>query len=289
MENFGNIANSISNFITIEQKTLIINKACVIIVILIITKIITSLIKEDSILFKKMNKDIKDAVLNTFIYKVIGALIWTVSIFIIIEELGYDLTGLVTGFGLGSVVIALAAQDVVKSLLSGLTILTDKPFIVGDFIEVGKYQGTVTDITYRSTRIKTLSQAIITIPNSTITSEYVVNWNSIESRKFECTLNLSLETTSEKIKKVISQIKLVLKENPVVIKDTVQVNLNSISTYSIDINILLFIYETDYKRYLRIKEELLCVLLTLIEKENIDLAYPTQKIYLKDNKERTEE
>jgi len=280
---------SIKMLMTDEQKIYIINKIVVIIIIIFLTKIITFLIKEDSPLFKKANKNIKDAVINTFIYKVIRIVIWTISVFIIIKELGYDLTGIITGFGLGSVVIALAAQDVVKSLLSGITILIDKPFVVGDNIEVGKYQGTVIEITYRSTRIKTANQSMITIPNSIITSEYVVNWNKMTRRKFECTLNLNLETSSEKVKKLIQQIQLVFKENPKVIKDTIQINLNSVSDNGIEINILLFVWETNYKKYLKIKEELLYVLLTLIEKENIDLAYPKQKIYLTDNEERIEE
>lgn len=271
---------------TSAQVLYTMNNIFKIVVIIILTKGITTLISEDSPILKKITKGPENKAVNTFVYKIINFLIWVVSIFIIINELGYDLSGLVTGLGLSSAVIALAAQDMVKSLLSGMTILTDKPFIIGDLIEVGSYQGTVIDITYRSTRIKTASQGIVTIPNSTITSEYVINWNKLTSRKFECILNLSLETTSDKIKKIIKQIKLILENNQVIIKDTIQVNFNAISNSSNDINIILFVKETDYKKYIKIKEELLCSLLELIEKENIDLAYPTQTIYLKNNNEK---
>jgi len=116
--------------------------------------------------------------------KIIRCVIWIIYIFICISEIGYDLSGLLTALGLGSAALALAAQDLVKSLISGVSILTDKPFVIGDWIEVGEYQGTVIDITFRSTRIKSNNNSVITIPNSTITSTYVINWNRLTSRRF---------------------------------------------------------------------------------------------------------
>lgn len=166
-------------------------------------------------------------------------------------------------------------------MLSGVVILTDKPFDIGDFIEVGTYKGTVLDITFRSTRIQALDNSFITIPNSTITTEYVVNWNKLESRRFECILNLSMDTTSEKIKNVIEKLKLVLKNNPTIMPETVQVHFDTISSYSSDIKIFLYINETDYKKFLDAKEKIYCDILELVEKENIDLAYPTQTVYVK--------
>ena len=90
----------------------------------------------------------------------------------------------------GSVIISLAAQDTVKSLLSGVVILTDKPFDIGDYVEIGEHEGTVLDITFRSTRIKALNNTIITIPNSVITANSVINWNRLKSRRMDIILNL---------------------------------------------------------------------------------------------------
>ena len=81
-------------------------------------------------------------------------LIYAIAVFIIIFEMGYDLSGLITGLGIGSVVLTLAAQDMIKSLLGGFFIFTDKPFKVGDFIKFSTYEGTVEDITFRSTKIR---------------------------------------------------------------------------------------------------------------------------------------
>ena len=191
-----------------------------------------------------------------------------------------NLNGLAAGLGIGSAVIALAAQDLVKSLLSGIAILTDKPFNIGDWIEVGNFAGSVTDITFRSTRIKTVSNSIINIPNATIATSYVTNWNKLATRRFDLTLGLSMQTNAEKIKKIVREIRFVLENNPNVVPDSVVVNFNDISTYSNDIKIYLYLKEKDYVRYLQLREELLCDLLELIEKENIDLAYPTQTLFI---------
>ncbi|MFG6318594.1 MAG: mechanosensitive ion channel family protein [Clostridia bacterium] len=161
--------------------------------------------------------------------------------------------------------------------------LTDKPFELGDWIEVGTYAGSVVDISFRSTRIKTISNSIVTIPNSVITSEYVINWNKLKSRRLDLTLGLHLDTRSQEIRKILKQIKVVLANNPNVIEDTIQVNFGEIADSSANIKMYMYINETDYRKFLNIKEEILCSLLALIEKDNIELAYPTQTVYIKND------
>lgn len=269
-----------------KQVLYILNKIFKIIVIYYITKAISTLITEDSAWFKKVFKRSENKAVDRFICKIIRGVLWLIFIFITLSEMGYTnvsnaLGGIVTGLGIGSAAIALAAQDLVKSLISGATILTDKPFIIGDWIEVGQYQGTVVDITFRSTRIKSFNNAVITIPNSIITSDYVINWNRLTSRRFDCILSLSLDTPTDKIRKIIKEIKLVLDNDPKVIKGTVQVSLDAISAYSSDIKIFLYVNEADYIKFLKAKEDILCSLLFVTEKENISLAYPAQTVYVK--------
>lgn len=282
------------NILPISKQVLyILNKIFKIIVIYFITKAISTLITEDSTWFKKVFKKSENKAVDRFICKIIRGILWIIFLFIVLNELGYTnvssaLGGLVTGLGIGSAALALAAQDFVKSLLSGATILTDKPFIIGDWIEVGQYQGTVVDITFRSTRIKSFDNAVITIPNSTITSDYVINWNRLTSRRFDCVLNLSLDTPTDKIRKIVKEIKLTLENNPNVIKGTVQVALDAISNYSSDIKIYLYVNEAEYVKFLKVKEDILCSLLFLAEKENIELAYPSQTVFVRGKGENIE-
>ena len=270
---------------TSAQTLKIMNQIYKLVIIYYALKILTSLISPDSIFFKKFFKDPTNKTVNMFLCQIAKFIIWVMYIFIIVAEIGYDLSGLVTALGVGSAAIALAAQDLVKSLISGVTILTDKPFVIGDWIEVDQYQGSVIDITFRSTRIKSFNNSVVTIPNSVITSSYVINWNRLTSRRFECILNLSLETPSEKIKKIVKEIKVVLENDPKVIRETIQVSLIDITACSNDIKIVLFLRESEYGKFLKAKQDVLCSLLFLVEKENIDLAYPTQTLYVKRKEE----
>lgn len=269
---------------TSKQFLYIMNKLFEVVIIFYITKAITTLITIDSPILKKFFKSSSNIAVDKLICIIIRLFVWMISTVIALNECGFELKNfsiLVTGLGIGSAAIALAAQDLVKSLISGLSILTDKPFVIGDWIEVGEYQGTVIDITFRSTRIKAYNNAVVTIPNSTITSTYVVNWNRLTSRRFDCILGISLETPSEKIKKIVKQIKVVLENNPVVIKETVQVSLYEITATSNDIKIFLYVNEANFNNFLKVKQDILCSLLFLIEKENIELAYPTQTLYVR--------
>lgn len=277
------------NMLPISNQILyVINKGFKILAIYFVFKSISTQINDDSILLKKLFKDPSNKAVNNFFCKFIRVFLWMLFFVIAINEMGWNLSGfsgLITGLGIGSAAIALAAQDLVKSLLSGMVILTDKPFVIGDWVELGQYQGTVVDITFRSTRIQSYNNSIVTIPNSTITSEYIINWNKLKSRRFDCILNLSLNTTSEEIKSIVKKIKVVLENNPEIIKDTVEVSFNEITNCSNNIKIFLFVRQTNYSKFLKLKQDILCDLLEVIEKENIELAYPTQTVYLRKEEE----
>lgn len=269
---------------TSKQILAIMNNIFRIVVIYYIIKAISASLNEDSIIFAKLFKNSTNKAVDKFLCKVIRVILWILFACIALNECGVDLSGfggLITGLGIASAATALAAQDLVKSLISGVTILTDKPFVIGDWVEIGQYQGTVIDITFRSIRIKSYNNAVITIPNSTVTAEYVINWNRLTSRRFDCLLGMSLDTTSEKTEKIIKEMRVTLQNNPNVINETVQVYLDDISKGSINIKIYLYINKANYVDFLKVKQEILCSLLFLMEKENIDLvAYPTQTVYL---------
>lgn len=131
--------------------------------------------------------------------------------------------------------------------------------------------------------MNTPSNAMITIPNSIITEKYIVNWNKLTTRRFDFVLNLSMHTSTEKVKETLEKITFMLKHNPIILPETVHVNLEKINTYSLDISVFLYMNVTDYFVFLGEKEKILCDVLHLIEVENIELAYPTQTLYVKNN------
>lgn len=245
-----------------------------------------------SIIFDQLEKKTSysgDKQLNNFISKLIKAIVYIIAGYLIMLELGYNLGGLVTGLGISSVIIAFAAQDIAKNLFGGFAIITDKPFKVGDWIEVGTYSGTVVDITFRSTKIKAIDNTVITINNSAVAESYVKNWGGIDRRRYAVTLNLPLQTPNTVIKKILHKIKFVLKTNSDIIEDTLQVHFTEIASDGIKILIYLHTSKTDYNEYENFKDTINLELIKILESENIKLAYPGQNIYINaidENKEK---
>lgn len=263
------------------------DKALRIIVIVLLAKGIADSLNPDSPIFNIINKNSKkennNDALNLFLSKILKTLVYIIMAFVVITEFGYDLSGLAAGLGIASAAVALAAQDIVKSLIGGFTIITDRPFDIGDYIEIGGgvYTGTVVDITFRSTRLKVINNSIITIPNSLLVSEYIVNWNKLESRMIETNLRISLESTTEQINRCISKIITVLNTNDIVLEDTTEVHLDRIGEDCNNIFVRTYISITDYSEYLKAKDKILCDILDVLERENIELVYPTQTVYAK--------
>ena len=182
----------------------------------------------------KMNPDVEDSMLK-FILKAIRAVIYIIAGFMIITDLGFNLNGLVAGLGIGSVVITLAAQDTAKNLFGGLVIFLDKPFVVGDWIEVEKYEGTVEDITFRSTRVRTFENSVVNIPNSVIANDSIINWSRMEKRRNKVNLCLDLDTPLAKVQTVQKRIKDLLIQHDDVIDETIIVRFDNITDNGINL------------------------------------------------------
>ena len=262
----------------------VITKIFKICVILLATKGFSNLFDSNSESFaklrEKLNFDGNDTTIN-FFSKVAKALIYIIAGFILITELGYNLGGLATGLGISSVVIALAAQDIAKSFLAGISIISDRPFEIGDYITVGDLSGTVEDITFRTTRIRNADNQVIVIPNSVLTDNNIINSSKRESRRFFTILTLELDTPLEKVTQLTENIKLALTTHPQVINETVKVFFETISANGIDLSIDLKTSALEYVDYLKFKEEINYTLLDMVNQAKIGLAYPSQSIYLK--------
>lgn len=255
----------------------------VIVTITIANSLANSITKKSK--FVKLIKDKSDKEFNDgttkMLVRIIRVLIYIVATFIVFAEIGYDLSGLITGLGLGTVVLTLAAQDTVKSLLGGFVIFADKPFKVGDYIKFQKYQGTVEDMTLRSTRIRTLEDSIVQIPNSVIVSSAVENISKNRKRRYLLELDITEDTTMEKIENLKQKIYENLTENEEVINDTINICFTDIAESSFRISVILYFNVTDYTQYLKCKDVVNKDIIKILNSEKINLAYDTKTIELK--------
>ncbi len=260
-----------------------------ILVMLLITKFLTSLITPNSFIFKFFLTKSKSNVVNNFFCRIIQAVIWIIGIFIILYTQHINVSGLATGLGIGSAIIALAAQDVVKNILCGIAILTDKPFVIGDWIIVGDIEGSVVDITFRSTRIKTVDTFVVTVPNEKIASENVINASKMKKRRINVKLKLDMTTSAEDIKMITKRLKIVIESMEHVITDSAQINLFELNDYSYDLKIYFYVDVINYEEYLHTRQAVLCKIVDVIQKDGIKLAYPSQSLYLNDSKIKNED
>ena len=257
----------------------IFNKISKIIFIILITKLAADLADPKVSLLKRFVKDEEKGQSSyKFITKIIRGLIYIIGAFIIISEIGYDISGIITGLGLSGVVIALAAQDIAKNLFAGVAILTDKTFKVGDYIEIDNISGNIEDISFRTTRIRTMDNSLITLPNSILSDGKVINWNENQKRRYEFNLRFKLNSNVTILKEMSNRIKFVLKTNKDIIQDNINVNFTEILDDSVKLNIYFYTPIVEYTKFLEFKSEINIMILAMLEKEGIELAYPTQSI-----------
>lgn len=229
---------------------------------------------------EKISPDVEDTMFR-FILKAIRVFIYIIAGFLVVTELGYNLNGLVAGLGIGSVVITLAAQDTAKNLFGGLVIFLDKPFVVGDWIEVEKYEGTVEDITFRSTRVRTFENSVVNIPNAAIANDSIINWSRMEKRRNKVNLCLELDTTIEKVQIVQKRIKEMLMKHDDVIDDTIIVRFDNITDNGINLLVCSYTNSIDYASFLEEKEKINFKIMQILREENVELAYDTKTVCIK--------
>lgn len=254
-----------------------------IVTVIVVSKGVAASFMPRSTLVKKMRertiKNVEDSMLN-FLLKIIRAVIYVVAGFIVITLLGVNLNGLVAGLGLGGVIVTLAAQDTAKNLFGGLVIFLDKPFIVGDWIEMTPYEGTVEDITFRSTRIRTFENSLVNIPNSVISNSAITNWSKMEKRRYKIHLCIHLDTPQEKLDKFMARVREMLQQRDAIFDETIMVKFEAIVDNGMNVLISSYTNSVDYASYISEVENINIKIMKILREENIELAYDTKTIYV---------
>lgn len=230
---------------------------------------------------KSKNDKELDETTTKLIFRTIKIIIYIIAGFMIISELGYNISGFITGLGISGIVITLAAQDTAKSIIGGIAIFIDRPFKIGDYIKVGEHEGTVEEIKFRSTSIRTLENSVLHIPNSEMSTLAIVNYSEIVTRRYYTELVIKLNTELKSMNNLEKRIKNMLESNEYVVKGTEHVNFEKISDNGMNMMISAYVYESEYFKFLDIKEIINYKIVDILREENIELAYNTQTVHLK--------
>lgn len=214
------------------------------------------------------------------IKRTILVIVWLIGIVMALSNVGVNISALLGTLGIGGIAFALAAQDTVKNVFGAFTILTDKPFSIGDTIRVDSYEGTVVDVGVRSTKIMNYDKRIITFPNYKITDTPIVNISSEPMRRVVLNLGLTYDTTSEKMKEALELLKSIPKR-----VENVSSNPSDIvavfTEYSDSALVIMYIYFIEKQGdILGVTSNMNMEILAAFNKAGLNLAFPTRTVYI---------
>lgn len=220
-----------------------------------------------------------DNQLVPFAEKTAKGVIVVLGFLIVLQSFGLNVVSLLAGLGLGGLALALAAQDTAANLFGSVTILLDRPFSVGDLIKVKDLEGTVEEIGLRSTRIRTLYNSVITVPNGTMAKEYIDNMGVRPARRIRLFLGLTYDTTPEKMEAFCKTVENYLKSYDEVIGDSITVAFTRYSDSSLDVLVNFHLRVVTAPEEIKHQQIIYLEFLKIAKSLNVDFAFPSRTLY----------
>ena len=196
------------------------------------------------------------------------------------DELGFPAYSVVAGLGVGGLAVALAARDSLANLLGSMLIMFEKPFRVGDTIRVSGSEGTVEDVGFRSTRIRTLDNSLVSIPNNAVVNATIENLAARVMRRQRFFIQVTYDTSREKLEEFAAHIKQILIEHPVTNKRDIRVRFNEFGDSSLNILVYFFLEVRDIATELKEREDILLRIMETAQKLGVEFAFPTRTLHI---------
>ncbi len=209
---------------------------------------------------------------------VVKFLIWAMAIVILLDNLGYKVSTIIAGLGIGGVAVAIAAQALLKDFFSYFSIVFDRPFKLGDFIIIGDFMGTVEYIGIKTTRLRSLGGEQVIFSNTDLTDSRVRNYKLMEQRRVLFRIGVTYQTSLSNIKEIPNIIERIIKNIPDTAFD--RAHFFSYGDFSLIFEVVYFVLSPDYNKYMDIQQEINLAIKQEFEKRSIEFAYPTQTLYL---------
>ena len=203
-------------------------------------------------------------------------LMWVVVVLMVMSNLGINITALVAGLGIGGIAIALAVQNILGDLLGALSIVLDKPFVVGDFIAVGDVLGTVENIGIKTTRLRSLSGEQIVISNADLLGSRIRNYKRMYERRIQFGIGVVYDTPHATLSRIPGMVRAAIEAQPKARAD--RVHFKAFGDSSLDFEAVYYVASPDYNTYMDIQQAVNLEIVRLFEAEGIDFAFPTRTI-----------
>jgi len=204
--------------------------------------------------------------------------LWSVGLLLILSNLGFNVTSLIAGLGIGGLAISLALQNILSDMFSSLSIAVDKPFEEGDFIVIGQDKGTVKHIGIKTTRLMSIQGEEIVISNNELTTARIQNFKKMKKRRVVFTIGVTYSTPIEKLERADEIIKDVITKEDKAEFD--RVHFFEFGDFSLNFEIVYFMLTSDYNEYMDTQQSINLAILDAFTKEGIEMAFPTQTVYI---------
>jgi MscS family membrane protein len=215
-----------------------------------------------------------------WIKKTLVAMFVVLGVLLTVQSLGYNVSTLLQGLGIGGLAFALAAQDTIANLFGSIVVAIDQPFKLGEWVKIGTSTGTVEDIGLRSTKIRLLDKSLVIIPNKTVSSEAIVNLSRFTHRRVEQVLSLTYDTTPEKMEEIVREIRQLIASEPGVDATAVDVYFRDYSASSLDIWVAYVIKDPDFAKHMVLRQRLNLAFMRAVAARGLEFAFPTSVMHL---------
>lgn len=209
---------------------------------------------------------------------VMTLVIWGVGIIFLLDNLGFKISTVVAGLGIGGIAVGLAAQSVLGDLFSYFAILFDRPFQIGDFVIVGDFLGVVEHIGIKTTRIRSLGGELLVFSNTDLTNSRVRNYKHLQQRRVSFRLGVTYQTTYEHMKEIPDLIKTIIDETPNTRFD--RAHFFSYGDFSLIYEVVYYVLRGDYNSYMDAQQVINFAIKKEFEKRGVEFAYPTQTLFV---------
>lgn len=203
-----------------------------------------------------------------------------VAVLLTIQSLGFDVKAILAGLGIGGLAFALAAQDTLANIFGAIVVAADQPFKVGETVRIGANVGMVEDIGLRSTRVRLVDKSLMVIPNKTVASDTITNLSRFTRRRFEQVIGLTYASRPEQIEGMVEEIRGIIQGRPEVDRDGVLVFFRDFSASSLDLWVVYEVTDPDFKKAMRVKQEVNVAIMRAVAARGLAFAFPTQTVEL---------
>lgn len=204
--------------------------------------------------------------------------LWTVIVLVALDNLGVNVTALIAGLGVGGVAVALALQNILGDLLASLSIVLDKPFVIGDSIQVDTFNGTVESIGLKTTHLRSVSGEQIVVSNGDLLRSRIRNFKRMGERRVVIAFGVVCQTPPDKLAKIPEIVRGLIERHDQLRFD--RAHLMRLGESSLDFEVVYFILSSDYLLHMDLQQEILLGLLRRLDEEGVALAYPTRTLFL---------